>query len=301
MRIIKIIPLIFYLFFLANTNAIFASVSIEITEPRQFGYVLGDVFVRKLKLKFNQGRSVLLDEKKLTGRINNWLSIRKVESKQLSRFEYFIKIQYQVVNVPIKPLMIVVPGFEVTTSNGRSQKKIQIEELLVTLAPVTPKIVANRGGLSNIQPNASIPTIQSEKILFRILLWLSLLIIPILILFYSWAPWQKIFFTKKHPFSIAHSKIKKLEDLPDLVFWKESLILFHNALNSTAKKTIFVGSLDDFFLENSKYKCLSKEIRHVFNCSRKIFYESEAPPNFDEKKLLIKLMHNLAMIEKRLD
>ena len=126
MRTIKIIPLIFYLFFSVITNTIFATSSIEMSEPRQFGYVLGDVFVRKLKLKFNQDRSVLLDEKKLTGRINNWLSIRKVESKQLSNFEYFIKIQYQVVNVPIKPLMIVVPGFEVTTSNGRSQKKYKL-------------------------------------------------------------------------------------------------------------------------------------------------------------------------------
>ena len=297
----RIIPIIFYLFVLIYSSAIFAVASIEITEPRQFGYVLGDVFSRKLKLKFTEDQTVLLDEKKTVGRINNWLSIRKVDSKQLSNFEHLIKIQYQVVNVPTKPLMIVVPGFEVKTLIGKSQKKIQSEELLVTLAPITPKIVANRGGLANIQPNNLIPAIQTKKTFSRILLWVSLLIIPVLVLIYSWAPWQKLFFTKKYPFSIAYLKLIKLEDLPDLVFWNTALMLFHNAFNSTAKKTVFVGSLDDFFLENIKYKCLSKEIRNAYNCSRKFFYENETPTNIDEKKQLIKLMHKMALIEKNLD
>ena len=78
-------------------------------------------------------------------------------------------------------------------------------------------------------------------------------------------------------------------------------MLFHNAFNSTANKTVFVGSLDDFFLENIKYKTLSKEIRGVFNFSRKFFYENETPTNIDEKKQLIKLMHKMALIEKNLD
>ena len=119
----RIIPLTFYLFLLIYANAIFAVASIEITEPRQFGYVLGDVFSRKLKLKFTEDQTLLLDEKKTVGRINNWLSIRKVDSKQLSNLEHLIKIQYQVVNVPTKPLMIVVPGFEVKTLIGKRKKR----------------------------------------------------------------------------------------------------------------------------------------------------------------------------------
>ena len=122
-----------------------------------------------------------------------------------------------------------------------------------------------------------------------------------------WSKWQKhhddIFpiFKKKLPFSIAHAKVVKLESTSDLIFWKESLMLFHNALNTTAKRTVFVGSLDEFFLVNIKYKKLSKEIRYFLNCSRKLFYENEVLPNTDEKTLFVKLIHKMALIEKRLD
>ena len=295
------VPFIVDFFLLVTSNTVFALTSLEVTEPRQYGYVLGDVFERKLKLKFAKDHSIIIDNKKSIGRINNWLAIRKVGSKKLSSLEHIVEIQYQVVNVPKKPLMVVVPSFEMKTLIGNDQKKIKSEELLVTLAPITPKTVVNRGGLLNIQPNNLIPAIQSDKILLRIFFWLLLLMIPVLILIYTWAPWQKIFFKKKLPFSIAHAKVVKLESTSDLIFWKESLILFHNALNTTAKRTVFVGSLDEFFLVNIKYKKLSKEIRYFLNCSRKLFYENEVLPNTDEKTLFVKLIHKMALIEKRLD
>ena len=301
MNLHKIISLLFCLFCLTCFEITYSKTLVEMDEPRQYGYVLGDVFTRKLKLNFTEKFNVTFDKKKYTGRINNWLSIRKIDSKKLSDFVHSIEIQYQVVNVPPKPLMISVPSFEFKAVTGEIKEDIKSPDLLVTLAPITPEIVVNRGGLLNIQPNNSISEIKTENISYRISIWISLLILPILIFIYSWAPWQKLFFSKKLPFSSAYLEVLKLKGLPEIVFWKKSLTLFHFALNSTAKKTVFVDSLDDFFLENLEYKKLSNEIRYFLMCSRKLFYENETLPQKVEKKLLIKLIQKLSLIEKKLD
>ncbi len=194
-------------------TVILAAQSIDIFEPRQYGYVLGDIFERKMILKSPNDTSVLIDEKKIIGRVNNWLSIRKVDINKHAHFSHSIDVQYQVVNVPAKPLMVVVPSLNIkTVSNGVSES-IKTTELLVTLAPITPEVVINREGLLNIQPNNQIPQIRTDTLSFRISIWLSLLLIPFLVLFYSWAPWQGFFFQKKTSFFSSIFKNKKTKQI----------------------------------------------------------------------------------------
>lgn len=281
-------------------NTAIAILSIDTIEPRQYGYVLGDVFKRKIVLNSRNEHSIFLDEKKTLGRINNWLSIRKINLKRTSKQSHLIEIQYQIVNVPSKPLMVVVPGFQVTVLNKGFKKKIISSELMVTLAPITPAIVVNRGGLLNIQANNASPQINTDNILSRIILWLTFLILPMLVLLYCWAPWHKFFFKENLPFSHADLRIKNLENSSDLIFWRESLTLLHFALNTTAKKTVFIGSLDNFLLEHYQYKKFSKSINYFLLCSRKLFYEDESFPNASEKLVLMKLIRQMALTEKKL-
>ena len=80
MILYRIILFLFCISFLIIPSLTLPAITIEVAEPRQYGYILGDVFTRKITLNSIENYSVLLDKKKSIGRINNWLSIRKIDS-----------------------------------------------------------------------------------------------------------------------------------------------------------------------------------------------------------------------------
>ena len=197
--------------------------------------------------------------------------------------------------------MVVVPNFEINIVEGTKKSQIIVPELLVTLAPITPAIVSNRDGLQNIQPQKKVPNVSSKNINSNIILWIISLIIPSLILTYLWAPWQLLFPQKKLPFSYAESKLKKIQHLPDENFWRDSLFLFHRALNTAAQRIVFIHTVDNFVDQNSKYKIHSNQIKFFLKCSREFFFEEKCFPHKNEKARFLSFMKQMSLAEKRLD
>ena len=219
---------------------------------------------------------------------------------EIKKEGFLIEIEYQVVNVPSKPLMVVVPQFEVKYVKDLIKSEIKTPELLVTLAPITPEIILNRGGLLDIQPNSTVKKIKTEGILLKIYIIFILFLIPLVVLLYCWAPWHKFLVRNKMPFSYASLKIKKLKNSSNLVFWKQALTYYHFALNSTANKIVFLDNVDDFFSKNTQYQKFSNEIKFFLLCSRNLFFEGKGCPDEKDKNLFIKTIEQLSLIEKNI-
>ena len=82
-----------------------ADLAVETTEPRQFGYVLGDKIERIFVVE--SAKKVQLNKEKLKlGRIDTWFSVVNLRDLGVSSNKPKFSLTYQVINVPEVPSMV---------------------------------------------------------------------------------------------------------------------------------------------------------------------------------------------------
>ena len=70
---------------------------------------------------------------------------------------------------------------------------VQVPKLLVTVAPLTPRLVSNMDGLENIRPDEDVGMVSSISTQNRLQVYSLALILPVSLLIFCWMPWDKFF------------------------------------------------------------------------------------------------------------
>ena len=277
-----------------------ADLVVETTEPRQFGYVLGDKIERFFVVE--SAKKVELNKEKLKlGRIDTWFSVVNLRDLGVSSNKPKFSLTYQVINVPEAPSMVEIASRTIDVIADGKPKAIQVPNLLVTIAPLTPLLVSNMDGLENIQPDEDVGMISSINTENRLQLYLLILIFPCSLLIFCWVPWDRFFKNKNLPFNKGRREVFVLLKLKQDNFEEKSLRIFHNALNKTFKKTIFVEEVREACQKIPSYVPLIEELEYFLRCSQKYFYSEENFTYTDEQKeRFCRLMDKLALIEKGL-
>jgi len=277
-----------------------ADLAVEITEPRQFGYVLGDKIERIFVVE--SAKKVQLNKEKLKlGRIDTWFSVVNIGDSDISSNKPRFSLTYQVINIPEAPSMVEIASRTIEVFADGKPKAIQVPKLLVTIAPLTPRLVSNMDGLENIQPDEDVGMISSINTENRLQLYLLILILPFSLLIYCWMPWDRFFKNKNLPFNKGRREVLVLLKLKQDNFEEKSLRIFHNALNKTFKKTIFAEEVREACKKIPSYTPLVEELEYFLRCSQKYFYSEESLTyTVEQKKRFCRLMDKLALIEKGL-
>ncbi len=277
-----------------------ADLAVETTEPRQFGYVLGDKIERTFVVE--SAKQVELNKEKLKlGRIDTWFSVVNIRDSGVSSNKPKFSLTYQVINVPETPSMVEIASRTIDVIVDGKPKAIQVPKLLVTIAPLTPRLVSNMDGLENIQPDEDVGMISSINTENRLQLYLLVLILPFSLLIYCWVPWDRFFKNKNLPFNKGRREVLVLLKLKQDNFEEKSLRIFHNALNKTFKKTIFVEEVREACKKVPSYAPLIEELEYFLRCSQKYFYSEESfTYTAEQKERFCRLMDKLALIEKGL-
>ena len=277
-----------------------ADMVIEITEPRQFGYVLGDKIDRVFVVE--SAKNVQLNKEKLKlGRIDTWFSVVDLRDLGVSSGKPKFILTYQVINVPEAPSMVEIASRTVHVLADGKPMTVQVPKLLVTVAPVTPRLVSNMDGLENIQPDENVGIVSYINTESRLRLYSLILILPFSLLLFCWMPWDKFFKNKNLPFNRGRREMLTLLKLKQINFEEKSLRIFHNALNKTFKKTIFVEELREVCKQNPSYIPLIEELEYFLRCSQKYFYSDESFKfTSEQKERFCRLIDKLALIEKGL-
>ena len=114
-------------------------------------------------------------------------------------------------------------------------------------------------------------------------------------------PWDRIFKNKNLPFNKGRREVLVLLKVKQDNFEEESLRIFHNALNKTFKKTIFVEEVREACKKVPSYIPLIEELEYFLRCSQKYFYSDESFKfTAEQKERFCRLMNKLALIEKGL-
>jgi len=241
------------------------------SEPRAFGYSVGDVATRRIHLNLPAG--MRLDESSLPtvgGRG------RPLELRSVVRRDSEIELSYQVFIAPREVRMLELPPLGLRIEGGPRPIDLRVDAWPLMVAPLGPVDASPRHGLGEMRPDASPPLIDTTAVRQRLWLYagLALLLLGYLAQVYIGLPWWA---RQRRPFGLAWRAIRHLPPQPEAGQWREAWARVHGALNQTAGEALFEPGIERFLVIHPRFVPLRDELPQFFQRSRAVFFASDAP------------------------
>lgn len=238
----------------------------EVEQPREFGYQLGDRFERRIRLRLRHPYELVLDSLPTPGRLNRWIAFHshELERRTLgSADDYEITLRYQVVNVDPSAADAAIPGHELEVRHAD-------ETLTFLIRPARTVITPFAEALSNelapdIAPDA-LPGRLEDVALSGAILTASLMIL-------SWLHFGWFKGRRTNPFTRAHRLLRgyRRDPLSDEEY-AAALRSLHEAFNLTAGHALFPEQLDEFFEDHPGFARIETGIVDYFSRSNAYFF-----------------------------
>jgi mxaA protein len=289
---------------LSQSQAILES---EVTEPRTFGYVVGDKIRREMYLSLRTG--FLLDEASLpeAGRIDRWLEVAapEVETADIAEGKrYHLVLTYQLVNAPQSLETVTVPqqDLHILTAAGEPGAfTTLIPALRVTVAPLTSAVTAERLSVASLQEDRPPAPLAVEGRQTRLTWMMAALFV--LSVYAAWRRGALALGTRARlPFATAVRELKRVQDSSGTSADRAiGLKIVHEAINRTAGRAIFAHNLDGFLAAHPAYAEVREEFHQVFAASGRVFFAGatdDAEPGCELPRLL-RLCRRCRSIERQ--
>ncbi len=244
------------------------------SEPRAFGYQIGDMVSRTVTIDASDGLS--LDESSVPqpGARGNALELRSVERRSSAEpggRRHELTLAYQVFFSPPQPRTLEMPGFTLRFQGQPRAQEVRIEAWPVTVSPLVPVEVSPRRGLGELQPDTPPPLIDTRFAHWRLVVYgvVSLVLLAWLAHVYIGLPW----WTRGHrPFTLAWGSLRGLTPASSDPQWRNAFKHLHEALNRTMGEVVFEESIDRFVRAQPRFAHLREELVRFFRQSRLEFF-----------------------------
>ena len=276
---------------------------LEIKEPRNFAYHIGDSLTRTIHLQLRKPyklKTELLPKRKRMGR---WLLVTSSEYKEKElegSTQYDITLNYQIINIIPELKEVILPRhyliYADSTLSNTDENKKKISRLEIPFSKVGVSSITKLGS-SNIQPDkkpALLAQSNDQLLLYGSLLLATLAGLAMLL-------WNLPFTKKEQPFGEALFSLKKLKGKNwDEALYSKALKIIHQAFNATAGKTLFIEKTNDFLKEHKRFLPLKTKIEGFFNDSDQHFFKGANSSVKEQKKLadLISFVQSCRRIEQ---
>lgn len=275
----------------------------DVTNPRTFGHVIGDILQQKIHLEL--ATPYQLDEDSLpeAGLVNRWLEIRApVVRTRHSRgtTSYEILLTYQTFYLAERLESIVIPSLELLLGNGERILPLRVPEWSFSVTPLSAHAIDAPVTVYTLRPDHPPVVMPVMPHVYRIIGLLVCLLAALVYLAYVY--WGVPFFaSRKRPFSISYRHLRKLEHKPFTdARYLDALRSLHRAFNLTAGRTVLAGNLDLFFVHHPEFAGLRTAIETLFIQSRMAFFEPRRQLTRDAHAMqnLVKLCHRCRALER---
>ncbi|MGH8743431.1 MAG: hypothetical protein ACREUY_04050 [Burkholderiales bacterium] len=243
------------------------------TDPRPFGYVIGDVIERRIEAEVAKPFALDPDKLPKVQRANAWLDLQKVKLASevgLRSTHYRLTLTYQLINSPEAVETLALPKVSLRFVDGSKAVVQEAPVFLFNAAPITPLQVLAREGLDVMrpdQPPAPIPE-TAHRIMF--MFFLSVLMLALCYAGYLrfGLPWQR-----PRPFAWAYRDLRQLAKQADGEHaFREGLRRVHRAFDQTAGRPLFTEQLEAFFAEHPRFAQMQNTTQKFFELSRSEFF-----------------------------
>ena len=249
----------------SNTDNV-AVEHLKISQPREFGYQLGDLFERHLSLRLRRPYEFVEDSLPQPSRLNRWIAFHSYDlktSNEGASVAYEITLRYQVANVEKTITDAGVPSHQLKISNG--------DETLTFLVPPSRTTIAPFGG----NPSGELAADKEPELVplenrNLAMLAAALLISLLGVWWFQWGIYRR---KDVAPFNHCYQQLKAFRDRPlSEQDYAGMLREIHHAFNQTAGRAVFPESLAEFVTQHQNFAPVQSRIDEYFAHSNDYFF-----------------------------
>ena len=265
-----------------------AQLSATSSEPRAFGYQIGDLVSRAVTVDAPAG--LTLDESSVPqpGARGKALELRHVTRR--SRAEsggrrHELTLEYQVFLSPLQTRTLEMPTFTLRFQGQPRDQEVRVEAWPVTVSPLAPMAVSPRRGLGELQPDTTPPLIDTTAGRQRLFVdgGLAFVLLAYLAHVYIGLP----LWTRAHrPFTLAWRVLRSMAPLATGSHRRETFQRLHQALNRTAGEVVFEAGIARFVATQPRFEPLRDDLVRFFQQSRREFFAPDEQAGADQDWLI---------------
>lgn len=251
-----------------------AIVGFQVTNPRAFGYVVGDTVERQVVAEVAKPYRLREETLPRPGRFGPWLELRDMTVKRNSGFDtnrYHIGFAYQVFNSPEAVKVLSLPAVVIEFVDGDDTIAREVPSWAFTVAPVAPGKALVLEGLGEMRPDRPPQPIATMPYWMRLGLYGGAIAAILLYLTYAYVGLPFVA-RSNGPFARACRDLKRLARRGDAEVFKSALRRVHRAFDETAGATVFADQLARFFAQHPCYADVSAATESFFRLSRHEFF-----------------------------
>jgi len=256
-------------------------ISVRVSEPRAFGYFIGDVLVREVEIAVPAGQRIDPASIPRPGPLNYWLELKSAsldETVRQGQPHYRMRLEYQTFYAPLEPRKLQIPAIQLRIINGQEESGQAVvpafEFLSSPLREIIPETTSDdRAGL--LRPDA--PVLRTSTFTERVGMAVGGLafLAGIVLLAHHLAIWP-FHRRRTRPFAVAMRAVRReAAKEPGGGDYARALIALHRAFDEAARKRILAGDLDRFLSERPEFEPLRPEIESFFAQSRRAFFADD--------------------------
>ena len=135
------------------------SARVEVDEPRAYGWMVGDVVERSVRLVLPPGTVVDAASLPQPGRRGQALELRHVAFRQGRE----LWLEYQVMLSPPEPRVLEMPGFELQLRDAAGRASaLRVDAWPVGVVPLVAREAPSRRGFGELQPDLPPPPVATD-------------------------------------------------------------------------------------------------------------------------------------------
>ncbi|MGX2041514.1 hypothetical protein ACWJKU_15495 [Methylocaldum sp. MU1018] len=251
---------------------------VELSAPRNFGYVIGDRVEHDILVTVPKAYALETEYLPKPGALNEWLDIRAVSWTKTAdghAAHYRLRLDYQVFKGVRQPEKLTIPALPIRF-RGPAPLELQTPPSDLTVSPIIPPAVADES--VEIRESADPEPLPTHPHGLRLIACLAGISAALLLL--AWRYGKLPFFAgARPPFARSLRDFGKLgHESGDADAYRSAVKLLHRALDDTAGFRLFAGELEMFLANRPAFAEIRDELNHFFALSRRVFFTAPDAP-----------------------
>lgn len=281
--------------------------SLNVIEPRSFGYFLGDTLRRDFEVRVGPGEALDLASLPRPGPVNYWLELSSADVKQERAGDdtiYKLSLVYQTFYAPLDPRQLIIPGFTLKVEGAPGGGEIRVKDFGFLTSPIRQLFAANSqssGSAVVLQPDVQTPRLVTGAERTALLASAAVALASLLGLAWhnAWWPFHR---RPARPFTEAARFLKaNASQLEDARGYRTALLRMHRAFDDAAGRRVLADDVDAFIAQHPEFAPYADDVARMFSSSRRAFFANDVEQAREALPLaaLAELSAQLSAAERR--
>lgn len=257
-----------------------ATPSISVSEPRPFGYFLGDTIRRDVLVRIGPGQKLDMASLPRPGPLNYWLELASVdltEGRDQDDRIYRLALVYQTFYAPLDTRRLEIPPFNLKVT-GSTEAELSVPAFGFVTSPIR-QLFADKGQSSDtateLQPDAYGHRLATgaERTALLAAALAALASLVALAWHNAWWPFRR---PATRPFTEAarflHGNAARLQGA---VGYRAALLRMHRAFDQSAGRRVLADDVEQFLARHPEFAPYATEVERLFASSRQAFFAND--------------------------